>query len=431
MNTKEQVQAMLEKAKLLAEQKKNNELEEKETILLETPTIQEEVQLPSVYEPVGSLSLLEDAEETTDKIIAKFAIDPRNYKNLKLTGEEATNIKKTIGRMTTGAAASVPITCRGDGCSYREKCLDGDTLVLVGGFNTKPIRDIKIGDKVYSVNVKDNFKLEKKTVVETTLTHGKALYTVRTVTGLEIVCTANHPFAYVLENETIEWLSLEDGLTVGSQILIVDTLNSDDYISDSLGDCLVDRIESVEFKKIDVVYDITVSDNHNFVANGVVVHNCPLYQINQAPVGEPCLLEVTIAEYWTKKYMEDLNINPNSITEVLTVSRLVEIAILENRLTMYMAIHDQDLTMDVITAVDEEGNEIHNKASSIAFEQRERLDKSRLKILESLAATRDKQMKIQANLQSKLNESANLVNIKASLDKLALDVREMTVVSNQ
>jgi hypothetical protein len=96
-----------------------------------------------------------------------------------------------------------------------------------------------------------------------------------------------------------------------------------------------------------------------------------------------------------------------------------------------MAIHDQDLTMDVITAVDEEGNEIHNKASSIAFEQRERLDKSRLKILESLAATRDKQMKIQANLQSKLNESANLVNIKASLDKLALDVREMTVVSNQ
>ena len=98
-----------------------------------------------------------------------------------------------------------------------------------------------------------------------------------------------------------------------------------------------------------------------------------------------------------------------------------------------MAIHDQDLTMDFVTSVDMEGNEIHNKASSIAFEQRERLDKSRLKILESLAATRDKQMKLQIGLQGKA-ESANLVNIRHSLDQLAIDVKNMNaskIVSNQ
>ena len=96
-----------------------------------------------------------------------------------------------------------------------------------------------------------------------------------------------------------------------------------------------------------------------------------------------------------------------------------------------MAIHDQDLTMDFVTYVDQEGNEIHNKASSIAFEQRERLDKSRIKILESLAATRDKQLKLQLNMQGKAAESASLVNIRQSLDQLALDVKGMKVVSDQ
>lgn len=428
MNPKDQVQAMLEKAKRLTEEKKQKDDLEKEKILLVEEEA-EEVQLPSLYQPVSSLSLVEDATETRENIIAKFSIDPDNYKNLKIGNESAKRIKKAVGRMTTGAAASVPITCRGDTCSYKERCLDGDTLVLVDGFKTKKIKDINIGDKVYSAN--KQFSLERKSVIGISKTPGKAIYRIETETGLIIKATANHPFAYLFDTERVEWLSLEDGLREGSKILIVDTLSTDTYIEDSLGDCLVDTIISVSFDRIDYVYDITVADNENFVANGILVHNCPFYKENVAPVGEPCLVEVTIAEYWTKKYMEDLNINPNSITEVLTVSRLVEIAILENRLTQYMAIHDQDLTMDFVTSVDQEGNEIHNKASSIAFEQRERLDKSRIKILESLAATRDKQLKLQLNMQGKAAESASLVNIRQSLDQLALDVKGMKVVSDQ
>lgn len=432
MNPKEQVQAMLEKAKLLTEERKQKEEAEKEKILVHTiEDVVEPVTLPILYQPIASLSLVEDATETRETIVSKFSIDPENYKNLKLTGEATKRIKKAVGRMTTGAAASVPITCRGDTCSYKERCVSGDTLVLVDGFKTKRIMDLVIGDKVYSAN--KEYTIEKKSVIGISRTPGRAIYEITTKTGLVINVTANHPFASVYDIDQVEWLSLEDGLTEGSQILVVDTLNSDVYIDDSIGDCLVDTIETVRFKEINDVYDITVSDNENFIANSILVHNCPFYKENVAPVGEPCLVEVTIAEYWTQKYMEDLHINPNSITEVLTVSRLVEIAILENRLTQYMAIHDQDLTMDFVTSVDMEGNEIHNKASSIAFEQRERLDKSRLKILESLAATRDKQMKLQIGLQGKA-ESANLVNIRHSLDQLAIDVKNMNaskIVSNQ
>lgn len=428
MNPKDQVQAMLEKAKRLTEEKKQKDDLEKEKILLVEEEV-EEVKLPSLYQPVSSLSLVEDATETRENIVAKFSIDPDNYKNLKIGAESAKRIKKAVGRMTTGAAASVPITCRGDTCSYKERCLDGDTLVLVDGFKTKKIKDIVIGDKVYSTN--SDFSLERKPVIGISRTPGMAIYRIETETGLVIKATHNHPFAFLFDTEQVNWLSLEDGLKEGHKILIVDTLSTDSYIEESLGDCLVDTVVSVSFDRIDFVYDITVADNENFVANSILVHNCPFYKENLAPIGEPCLVEVTIAEYWTKKYMEDLNINPNSITEVLTVSRLVEIAILENRLTQYMAIHDQDLTMDFVTSVDQEGNEIHNKASSIAFEQRERLDRSRMKILESLAATRDKQLKLQMNMQNKASESASLVNIRQSLDQLAIDVKGMNVVSDQ
>lgn len=34
------------------------------------------------------------------------------------------------------------------------------------------------------------------------------------------------------------------------------------------------KIKSIHFKPNEDVYDITVEKNHNFFANGVLVHNC-------------------------------------------------------------------------------------------------------------------------------------------------------------
>ena len=142
MNPKEHVQAMLEKAKLLTEEKKQKELQEKERILTHTIEEHKEEQLPSLYEPISSMSLVEDATETRQGIVSRFSMDPENYKDIQLTQDQAKRIKKAVGKMTTGAAASVPISCRGDTCSYKERCLDGETLVLTTGFKTKKIRDI-------------------------------------------------------------------------------------------------------------------------------------------------------------------------------------------------------------------------------------------------------------------------------------------------
>ena len=40
-----------------------------------------------------------------------------------------------------------------------------------------------------------------------------------------------------------------------------------------------------KLQKKEAVYDITVKDNHNFFANGVVVHNCQEIAIPTKPCG--------------------------------------------------------------------------------------------------------------------------------------------------
>ena len=416
LSPKEQVELMLQKARSLEQNKK--QVEEIPEVLVK----EEEVQLPSLYEPVSSLSLIESTADTRESVIARFSLDPTDYSSVKLNKESITRVKKSLGRMTTGASASVPIICRGSDCSYSERCLDGDTLILMSNLKKKKIKDIKIGEKVYSANSEQ--RLEIKTVKDVSTNKAKATYKITTKSGLEIIATANHPFATFKDEEVI-WKTLSEGLQIGNSLLVIDDFRDNVVHIDSVGDFLTDTITTIEFKAVTSVYDITVEDNHNFVAQDILTHNCPFYQENAAPVGEPCLVEVTIAEYWTQKYMDDLDINPDSISELHTLSRLVEIAILENRLTMYMSIHNPDLTMDVITAVDDNGNEIYNKASSIAFEQRERLDKSRIKILETLAATREKKMKLQINAGAAVSQSAHLLNIKDNIAALTQQLQGM------
>ena len=418
LSPKEQVELMLKRARTI-EQMKEEIVEDIPEILIKE---EEPPQLPSLYEPVTSLSLVEDVEETKDSIIARFSIDPDDYSSVRLNKESQTRVKKALGRMTTGASASVPIICRGSDCSYSERCLDGDSLVLMSNLKKKKIRELVIGDRVYSAN--KEYRLESQTVKDISVNKAKVKYKITTKSGLEIKATANHPFA-TFKDEEVLWKTLSDGLIVGDTLLVIEDFREGAVHTDSIGDFLVDTITTIEYDSIGDVYDITVSNNHNFIAQDILSHNCPFYQENAAPVGNPCLVEVTIAEYWTKKYMEDLNIDPNSITEVHTVSRLVEISILENRLTQYMSIHQPDLTMDVVTAVGDDGDPIYNKASSIAFEQRERLDRSKLKILESLAATREKKMKIQISAQNTTNATSSLASVKNSLEALAEDLKRM------
>lgn len=73
---------------------------------------------------------------------------------------------------------------------YLDECLDGDTLIATEN-GLVAIRDIKVGDKVFSLA--DNGDLEKRTVIASRMTGYKETIRLNTSTGKELICTPNHP----------------------------------------------------------------------------------------------------------------------------------------------------------------------------------------------------------------------------------------------
>ena len=135
-------------------------------------------------------------------------------------------------------------------------------------------------------------------------------------------------------------------------------------------------------------------------------------------------MEEQLIEYWTQKYIDELEIDYNSISEMHFVSRLVEIAIMDLRMTNYISINDQDLMMEFIASVDPEGSVLTNKGISVAFEVKERLEKQKLKILDILNSTRDKK----AQLFLHANDTEKSSRDRALLDKLETIASKLTTM---
>lgn len=384
--------------------------------------LEEEVQpvptLPQEYKGSSFLSITKSNKvNTVQDIVAKFAIQEEVAEQVQVTEEQGKRINKALGRMVTGVAAAVPLLCRGDACSYKESCVTGDTLVLgIDGY--KRIDSLGRGHIIFSYNLETKF-LEKDTVMAMTPTGIKPIYEVRTKQGNVIKVTSNHQFLTVTSNGDFEWLSLDTGLGISSTLVVEDmTITYDDDYLETFGDCFEDHIVSIVYLGEEEVFDITVQNNQNFVANNIVIHNCPIFKENAHPLGERCPVEISLIEIWAQEYIEDLNIDPNSIIELQTLSRLLEISILERRLTEYMSIHDPDLTADFITSVDQEGNAISNKGPSIAFEQREKLDRAKMKHLESLNATRERKLKIQQQMQQETKTDTGIQDVRSDLSEV-------------
>lgn len=411
------------KAKVLQEQNKN-------PIIIPIKEIVEEPEeilaLPTAFKPNSFLSITrKNGLATAKDLIDKFNIDPEVYDSMDVTEAQGKKINKALGKMVTGVAASVPIYCRGDNCSYKEACVTGDTLVYtVNGYT--PIKDIMINDKIYSINT-ERMIVESDIVTNKVITEQQPIFHIKTKAGNTIKVTNNHPILTRVDSNTYKWLTLETGLKVSSEILVIDGL-TDAYFEESIGDLLLDSITRVQEMGVEDVYDITVSANSNFIGNNIIVHNCPLYIEDVHVLGEKCPIEVSLIEAWAQDFMNELNIDPNSITEIQILSRLVEISILERRLTTYISLHDQDLTMDFIASVDQLGNPITNKGPSIAFEQREKLDRAKMKLLESLNATRERKLKIQTQIQAETKVDTSMLEIRNNVIDIARALKMQNVV---
>jgi replicative DNA helicase len=133
-------------------------------------------------------------------------------------------------------------------------CLAGDSLVSLADSHAEvPIRDL-VGYRGFRVEARDETKsaIEPRVVTNSFSTGIKPVFRLDTRYGRSIRATSNHRFL-----TTDGWRRL-DRMGPGVELAATDEW---------------DRVERIKPDGSDEVFDITVEDLHNFVANGIVVHN--------------------------------------------------------------------------------------------------------------------------------------------------------------
>ena len=211
--------------------------------------------------------------EVCKSIASGSALDVIEIDAASNTGVD--NIREIIER-----AQFAPVQCR-----YKvyviDECLTGDSLVQTSEGLIR-IDDPSIqGKKVLSYN--DSSELWEFKQVVRWLDQGVRQTLVIKTTDREIRCTPNHLI------RTEEGWTPAKNITRGMAILSpvcadAVTLQQGKNLTDKSGGLTIwttnlEWVESVKVSETERVYDLEVEDNHNFVANGLLMHNCHMLSV--------------------------------------------------------------------------------------------------------------------------------------------------------
>lgn len=150
-------------------------------------------------------------------------------------------------------------------------CVTGDTLVstTVGDIQIKDlVCRFKSGETFYalSYNIPTGAVEEKRITMADKTRENAEILEITTETGETLKLTPDHKV--LVETEKMsgiinEWVVAGE-LTIGTTLLKV--VNLDDLVRV--------KLKTISILKNEDVYDICVSDNHNFFANKLLIHNC-------------------------------------------------------------------------------------------------------------------------------------------------------------
>ena len=166
---------------------------------------------------------------------------------------------------------------------------------------------------------------------------------------------------------------------------------------------------------------------------------CVFHNGGGYPLGQQCLYEARMTQYLTKSYMEDLNIDPESPTQMVLINELVELDIIGYRANMGLAgaVDEEAPTLLKTTIVEGEQNSMEQVNVHPLLEVKDKVSKMRRKILESLAATPRERYKKSAALKTSddsdtskfladlKNKFNNTTNQASSLDKIKEDAEKV------
>lgn len=154
-------------------------------------------------------------------------------------------------------------------------CFVAGTEVTLGNGDVKEIQNLVVGDEVMTFN-ESNEELETKKVLEVFNPERDDLVQYHLDNGTVLECTHDHPHYYKCKNTGEEGLASYDPL----KTKLMHKLDRE-VAGIEEGDLLFD-MDGTEIKIIKIVpkdkevtqtYIMTIEDNHNFFANGILTHN--------------------------------------------------------------------------------------------------------------------------------------------------------------
>jgi hypothetical protein len=166
-------------------------------------------------------------------------------------------------------------------------------------------------------------------------------------------------------------------------------------------------------------------------------NRCPLVQMRsssdshpshgKAPVGQQCLLEVTMLRDGTINLIREYEVDTNNFTEFNLVTEIAEIEVLQWRLNMLLSRPENaSLVLDQVVGVSGDGTPIMQQQVSPIFEQKQKLANRKTKLIKLMVGDRQEKYKKEAALKQKteVDASSTMASIKKDLRVLQTEIDE-------
>ncbi len=149
------------------------------------------------------------------------------------------------------------------------KCIAWDSLILLPDGRQVKMQDFVQNREPEVLSLDEQTGKIVPTKVKNWIKSGrKQVYRVRTRRGRTVRVTSCHPFL-----TPFGWKSMDEGLSVGDQIAVLTRYNVEGKTDWAIEEVMYDEVVSIEDEGVTMTYDLEIEGTHNFIADGVVVHN--------------------------------------------------------------------------------------------------------------------------------------------------------------